>query len=328
MNLSDREISVVVQGPVVGKAGDPEGARITLRSLASVRKQWPNAELILSTWKGSDVSGLPFDVLVENDDPGALPVDVAKGVPNNVNRQLLTTQAGLRASTRRYVLKMRSDMEMRHSGLTKYLNGFTARSDWSFVHNRVVASTVYARIPGLVWHLPYHPGDWFFFGEKRDVLEIWDIPLARAADVSMGMPDLPGGPNLQGMLDMLRCAPEQYIWLSFLRKHREVKVHSHWDRTPESIAGTEKSFAANLVLISPAAAGFASLKYQNPPAIKEWAVGSGSCYTHTLWKHLYFKHCLARPRTIYALGWTEPYLAKSVYIARRLWAPISFRKKK
>lgn len=281
----------------------------------------------MSTWRGSDVSDLAFDLLVESEDPGSLPYDVAQGVPNNVNRQVVTTKAGLAASTRRYSLKIRSDMRMQHAGLLGYFDRFSARSDWSFVDKKVIGSTAYARIPGLIWHLPYHPGDLFFFGETRDVRHIWDIPLAAEQDVSMGTPDLPRGLNIQGVLNMVRCAPEQYIWLSFLRKHREVLPASHWDRTPESIAGTEKSFASNLILISPEQAGLVSLKFQRPASIVEWAVKYGSCYTHTMWKHLYFKHCLGRTRTVHALGWTRPYFAKSVYIARRLCGPGSLHKK-
>jgi WavE lipopolysaccharide synthesis. len=325
--VSDREISVIVQGPVVGSPAGPQAGHITRECLASVRRHWPGAELVLSTWRGSDLSDLGFDVLVESEDPGSLPYDVAQGVPNNVNRQLVTTKAGLAASSRRYVLKIRSDMQMQHDGLLRYFDAFPARSDWSFVGKKVIGSTTFARIPGLIWHLPYHPGDLFFFGEREDMRRIWDIPLASERDVSMGVPKLPHGVNIHGMLNMVRCAPEQYIWLSFLRKYVDVLPASHWDRTAESIAGTEKSFASNLILVSPEQAGLVSLKFQRPASIVEWAVKYGSCYTHTIWKQLYFKYCLDRPRTVYAVGWGRAYLAKSIYIARRMVGPGSLRAK-
>ncbi len=47
------EISVVVQGPIVGKPEDPYEKRLTYRCLESVHKYLPGAEVIVATWKGS-----------------------------------------------------------------------------------------------------------------------------------------------------------------------------------------------------------------------------------------------------------------------------------
>ena len=47
--VSGKEISVVVQGAVAGKPGDPPAKRFTDRCLRSVRRFLPDAEIILST---------------------------------------------------------------------------------------------------------------------------------------------------------------------------------------------------------------------------------------------------------------------------------------
>src|SRR6266851_7799448 len=105
-----RDLSVVVQGPVVGGRRDPEERQLTRRCLASIRSCLPDAQIILSTWRGSDLAGLPFDVLVENDDPGPIYYPDLPDKSNNVNRQIITTRNGLIAADRRYALKLRSAM--------------------------------------------------------------------------------------------------------------------------------------------------------------------------------------------------------------------------
>ena len=52
-NIKSEEISVIVQGPIHKKR--------TKKTLQSIRTNLPNAEIILSTWEGSDVKGLDFD---------------------------------------------------------------------------------------------------------------------------------------------------------------------------------------------------------------------------------------------------------------------------
>ena len=92
-----KEISVVVQGAISGKSTDPEHYQITKKVLQSIRKYLPGAEIILSTWKGSDVKGLDYDQLVESDDPGAVLLGEYNGVKafNNLNRQIVSSKAGL-----------------------------------------------------------------------------------------------------------------------------------------------------------------------------------------------------------------------------------------
>src|SRR4051812_3848818 len=49
--VSPEDISVVVQGPIVGRDHWPPSKRLTERCLASIRHQLPGAEIILSTWR-------------------------------------------------------------------------------------------------------------------------------------------------------------------------------------------------------------------------------------------------------------------------------------
>src|SRR5277367_6682727 len=101
--ITSKDISIIVQGPVF-KDG------ITARCLKSLRANLPDAEIILSTWQGSDTTGLEFDRLVENQDPSPiwlLDPFLKRTQINNIIRQMISTVAGLNAATRPYALKFR-----------------------------------------------------------------------------------------------------------------------------------------------------------------------------------------------------------------------------
>ena len=74
--IDSKEISVIVQGAVDKK--------ITPKTLKSVRKYLPNAEIILSTWEGTDISGLDYDIVLLSKDPGAYIFDWESKKLNNI----------------------------------------------------------------------------------------------------------------------------------------------------------------------------------------------------------------------------------------------------
>src|SRR5688572_23523406 len=102
--MTSKDFSVVVQGPVMGKPGEDYVKQKTLQCLDSIKATLPDAEVIISTWKGSDCSHLYFDKLVLNDDPGAISYNdyELKHILNNTNRQIVSTCNGLKAASRKY----------------------------------------------------------------------------------------------------------------------------------------------------------------------------------------------------------------------------------
>jgi hypothetical protein len=184
--ISDKDISVVVQGPI------HKQDNLTKRVLESVRTHLPNAELILSTWKGSDVDGLDCDVLLLNDDPGAI-----NGY--NVNRQIVSTRNGLQKATRTYAVKLRTDTQLTGTGFIDAFDKYPERrEDFKVFERKIVIPTIYTRNPFHLNPYLFHPSDIFHFGLKSDMLLLWNIPMATESDVK----------NL---------VPEQYIWLNALK---------------------------------------------------------------------------------------------------------------
>ncbi|MCE9608451.1 MAG: WavE lipopolysaccharide synthesis family protein [Planctomycetia bacterium] len=315
--ISSSEISVVVQGAVAGRPSDPPAKRFTDRCLRSVRRHLPEAQIILSTWKGADVTGLSFDRLVLSDDPGAVPLD-ARRTPNNINRQIVSTGAGMRIVERPYAVKLRTDFELLGDRFLHYFGKFNAYGgDDRIFRERVVASTVFSINPRRFAPMPFHPSDWFFFGRSEDLRNLWDIPLAPEPETSnwCGLEDRARVPFLGGRT--ARYAPEQTMWLGLLRKHGDVACRHMTDVADGAIEATERTIANNLVLASPNQLG---LKYLKGRRGSLWDFESIAVYTHCEWRRLYRRYCDPRATVpwIDARGYFNAYLYFWYAIGQRL----------
>lgn len=270
--IKGHDISVVIQGPVIGGSAEPESKRITLRCLQSVRRYLPQAQLILSTWRGSDLEGLPFDIVRENEDPGLVEVPY-NSMLKNTNRQIVSTRNGLLASDRPVVLKIRSDTLLQGADFLRFYGRFTARTqEWRLFEQRILTCTIVSQNPELN-PVPFNPSDWLHLGLRRDLLILWDIPLlvnvhCKASETAAQ-----------------QYTPEQVIWVSCLRKFGPVSLRHSLDATPENIHLTQLTFANNLAILEPEQLQIASLKYA-------WASTRASfLYTHSVWHEQYCRFC-------------------------------------
>lgn len=282
-----QDISVVVQGPVIGGLHVVPARQLTQRCLRSIRRHLPHAEIVLSTWRGSDVDGLDYDTLVESDDPGACLQNDSLYVWNNSNRQIVTTNAGLARASGAYVAKIRSDMLMTGSDWLRYFGRFRARNErWRIVEDRILGCTVFARNPNCRSSpYPYHPSDWFFFGRKTDLTLLWAIPLQPEPDTSRYFASRPRPFPDCVPSNLMRYTPEQYLWISFLRKHQPLTFEHCHDLAHDALGTSELSIANNLVLLEPKQLSLRFLKYRIP--LHEFP----TLYTHGDWLRLYRKYC-------------------------------------
>ena len=115
--INTEDISVVVQGAV-----DKENTPLCLKS---IRKYLPGSEIILSTWKGTNIESLDYDKVMLNSDPGGYKDRYVHTFTNNTLRQLVSTKNGLRRATRKYIIKMRSDLILRSNSFLTYFEKFT-----------------------------------------------------------------------------------------------------------------------------------------------------------------------------------------------------------
>ena len=276
--IKSEDISVVVQGAV--------SKQFTQKVLKSIRKCLPNAEIILSTWEDSDLRNLDYDALIENEDPGAEILYRGSNVQHNLNRQIVSSINGIKAATRKYVLKTRTDVLLEHNGFIDYFNHFPKRNEsYRILHNRVIICQYYSRIAS---DLPFHPSDWAFFGLKEDVENIFDIPLAPEPETTSWFYEHPlrnrhNNKNYPFHFFRHRYCAEQYIWSKFLQKYVDFEFKDMFDVSPENIYLTEISFANNLLILSDKQYGLKFLKGK-PAEFSPY-------YSYLDWLKLYKKYC-------------------------------------
>jgi hypothetical protein len=172
--ISSDQISVVVQGPVIR---DSIGGRSTTTlCLQSIRQHLPQAEIILSTWGGADVSDLDnIDKLVTSPDPGGI-WNPVKHRYNNVNRMITSTAAGLAVASREYCLKFRTDLHLTSDRICRLDLTPTANSNSRLFSVPMTITSFYVRNPAVIPML-FHPSDIVQFSRTKDLLDFWNQPL-------------------------------------------------------------------------------------------------------------------------------------------------------
>lgn len=289
----DHDLSIVVQGAIdwshSARKFATETTPITKMCLASIRKQFPKAEIILSTWEGSETGGLHYDKLVLSRDPGSHIFDDSRGRFLNVNRQIVSAFNGIRRATRKYVLKVRSDMYFINNRALSLLKGDLQRCvEYKVSRHRVIITNISTVNPAKAYQCPFHACDWFFLGTKEDLIDIFDIPLMPSPEYTRWYESHPFPVNHPDRTNLSRYNPECYIWSSYLKKYLDLTFNHTSDNSSENVAISEWIFANNTIIYSAYQLGFKSLKYEWP------ASHLINYYNHCQWKELYRKYVLRR----------------------------------
>lgn len=223
--ITDKDISVVVQGAIVSKGN------ITINVCESIRKFLPKAEIVLSTWKGCDTSNIDYDILIENEDPGNLDSyyngHEVSPVANNFNRQLVSTVNGIKASRRKFVMKLRSDSMLVGAYFLKIYNEydecaekiacFEPRNPWGNFRDQLSLC------------------DFWFFSSKCNLLELWDIELYRN--------------NIVEDRDILG---EEYLMAKYVEKKKRIPLTNFVINADKYKNSVYKDFIENKFMIMPA----------------------------------------------------------------------------
>lgn len=199
-----KDLTFVVQGKIQAT---------TRKCLASIRHFYPESTILLSTWKGEQTTGLEYDLILENEDPGT--VQIGKDAYFNLNRQIVSTRNGLKAVTTPYAVKMRTDTRILDRNIPELL---TRMVPGQLFGNKIIALDLFFRDPRKL-KLLFHIGDIFQIGNTSDLKDLWDIPLMPDREIENWTAgrfhlfnDLPFSNS--------RYAPEQYIFIAFLAKRQ------------------------------------------------------------------------------------------------------------
>jgi hypothetical protein len=273
--ISTTEVSVVVQGPV---------SAVTASTLRSVRTHLPGAELILSTWEGTDCSGLDADLVVISSDPGSL---ISLGPHNlssdsvNVNRMIDSSIRGLAAASREFVVKLRSDAMMEHGGCLELMSDLApVEGDWKLFEHMVAVSSVYTRDPEKAPSGCFHPADTVQFGHLEDLRLLWDVPHMPAAD-AVYFPYEEERPMWS--MTSVRYYAEQWVFLAALRKRHEVHFEHRNDLSSATVDASHRSLVQNFVVLEPWQMGMRIDKLER---LLRWAEDPTWVMTHPIWASL------------------------------------------
>ncbi|MEM1059837.1 MAG: WavE lipopolysaccharide synthesis family protein [Verrucomicrobiota bacterium] len=284
--VNPSEIDVVVQGAVAGRPGDPPHQRLTEQCLANFRRILPGARLILSTWEGADVSGLDFDELVTSADPGGQTYLTRGGRKRalNMNRQIVSTRAGLQAASRPLALKFRTDVTLSHGGFLDYWGRHPVRAErWKVLGERVLVPGHFSPSPYRMARQGFVLSDWATFGRLEDVRRVWSLPLVPDEDMDYYERHPERAHPLEGA--RTRYAPEQYLWLHLLRSHHKMPCEHQWDFGPHNVEAHQLLLANNTVVLEPARFGLRFRKYS------VGLLNKLCMYSYPEWLGLYRAYC-------------------------------------
>jgi hypothetical protein len=282
MNPTDiiSNLSIVIQGRVLGNPDDPYEKQLTSRAIASIRNLMPEAEIVLSTWKGSAYSHLDYDKLVLNEDPGGTAYNEHQPeFLNNNNRQIASTYKGLKAATKKYAIKMRGDIEFLDTEFTSYMGmEFPRGFRFCFFKHRVIILTQFSRNPRRIPQL-IHPSDLFQFGLKEDLLDLWEIPLQPEPETTRAFPLEYRIINnsLENSFYRMKFGSEQYIWYAFCKKHGlDLELKHFGDISTDKIVQSEESIINNFMIVDARSIGvllpkrFIHYPYKDLYTTEEW----------------------------------------------------------
>lgn len=219
INTSD--ISFVVQGAI-----DKKNTPLCLKS---IRNNFPGSKIILSTWDDANVHGLDYDDLVLSKDPGAV-VYSLDGALNNINRQIVSSQAGLSLVKSMYTAKVRSDLIFESCYFLNFFDRFSKYDEeYKRVKSRMICLSLYTRSVNtnmyehLVTPNSFCPSDWFIFGYSIDVKKYFSVPLIN--DLGAFSRYYLARPHERQKLVyptlMSRMGAEQYLGVNYFEKASE-----------------------------------------------------------------------------------------------------------
>ncbi|RYZ77751.1 MAG: hypothetical protein EOP05_00695 [Proteobacteria bacterium] len=243
MPISFSDVSFVIQGPVFRNI---DGEDLTLKALNSIKRFCPGAEIILSTWRGQNTDGLPFDQLVVSEDPGAF--KDRNGEPINMNRQLISTQAGIAKVKRLYAVKFRADFLLSDCNFIKELPP-TPESPDAFFKRKIRMTNLFVQNPQKMPFL-FHLSDLIQFGLSEDIKNFWNIPLYVREEILNldSSRETEFGTYLGG--SDLRLRNEQALPIGFLNKvGRGFRFENPNQMTLEMFGFFEKFLTSNFDVI-------------------------------------------------------------------------------
>ena len=321
--IKSSDISVVVQGAVEKK--------YVQENVKAIRTLLPDAEIIVSTWENTDVDGIVCDKIIINKDPGAEYYTKKEKLKLNINRMLVSSKEGIEQCTRKYILKMRSDLVLVNLNFLNEFFKYPARnSQYAITKERIVCISLftlrYESEKGKRHYTPFHVSDWCCFGLAEDIRMLFDVDLVDAKDYSqyLAVHHIARQCPIESIRDRLwKYPPEQYI-TSNLAKRKFVFKFDNWlDYNAELCELSENVIINNFIVLDAGQFKLISYKKQYKRVVKDiawlypldWSGG----YRNYVYQRKYKELCDADYKIGLDIGMMRHYC---IMIARVLFWPI------
>ena len=286
--IKSAEISVIIQGPIFGKDNFNKNQAITEKCISSIRKVLPEAEIIISTWEGSKTDGLDYDKLLLNKDPGGVKFSESKKT-NNINRLIISTKNGLKQATRKFCLKIRSDMGLQSDDFLKYFDNFPLTTNkYNIFERKIIVSSLftlkYFSNNKNIMHTPFHIGDWIYFGLTKDLKTFYDLETVEEPAFSNYLKGKTIDQNFNFFKGVnWRFPPEQHIFLTALKKkYSDINFDHKLDYNDKNIKQSKLAIIDNFIVLEPTIWKFICFK-------EEYYYMTNSLFLvhHLCWESLY-----------------------------------------
>lgn len=295
--INDNDISIVVQGPIIGESSYYITEHTTKLVCARLRDLFPKSEIILSVSIGSNTKDIIYDKLVLSEDPGAVWFDIDSEnnkILNNCNRMIVSTLGGIKAASRKYIFKVRSDLFVLSKSFLKYFDKYPYfNNQYKFVKSRILAFSIFsikAELGNFIMPRPYHISDWAYFGLKEDLLNLYDVSLTNEPEFSQYF--LNRVKNYHELFPnrIWKMSPEQYITSSFFNKFIKINFNNSADISNNNEVLSENLIANNFIVLDQNQFALLSLKHLYLQILYQPILASTAMFFRS-WLKDYHKYC-------------------------------------
>ena len=283
--IKKKDITVVVQGPYFKET--------TAKVLKNILRRFKGSELIFSTYKGEKIDNkLKKKInIIYNEIPPKTPNSLKPLTYYNYFGYIRTTLNGIKNSSKKYVLKIRSDLIFNNTNFLNYFDKFKFVDEKNKILKKKVLISSHYTIDPRKNPLPMHFSDWFFFGLKSDLIKIFDQNYMSLSNKKVPLWFLKRKkPKFFFNEYMSRFRAEQHLIINFLKKYIKLNLKHGYDYNIKNIILTEKILASNFVVLNPNLISFDCLRHPNFADTQD-LLYFNELITYRKWQNIYKRYC-------------------------------------
>ncbi len=240
-----KNLTFCIQGTVVI---DRYGQNLTQNLIRSIKLYYPNSPIIFSTWESEEVGNLEGVTLVKSKDPGSSFRFADSPEKNNINRQIVSTLGGLKATRTEFVVKMRSDLLIENRRLGEFVKNLprTLNNPLTIFDKYVIVLDRLTFSPAKKNNFILHVTDMLQAGKTSDILKMWEIEKMTRNQEDFYLEASPKELNSVGR-HIPEFRAEQFFWNQLIKKELGYGLKSTLDEYLEKSIEVEELFQLNII---------------------------------------------------------------------------------